>query len=44
MYVVMLVVLKELIEKLYVLIGWDLDLLVNIKVDNLFLIFDDVLI
>ncbi|OOM06429.1 helicase HerA domain-containing protein [Clostridium saccharobutylicum] len=43
MYAAMPAVLKESIEKSYVSIGWDLDLSVNTKVDNLFPTFDDVL-
>lgn len=43
MYAAMPAVLKESIENAYKSAGWDLDLSINEKVDNLFPTFDDVL-
>lgn len=43
MYAAMPAVLKESIENAYKSAGWDLDLSVNEKVDNLYPTFDDVL-
>lgn len=43
MYAAMPAVLKESIENAYRLAGWDLDLSVNEKVENLYPTFDDVL-
>ncbi|HCW52160.1 MAG TPA: ATP-binding protein [Clostridium sp.] len=43
MYAAMPAVLKESIERAYVSAGWDLDLSINKKIDNLFPTFDDVL-
>ena len=43
MYAAMPAILKEAIEKAYVLAGWDLDLSINIYEDNLFPNFIDVL-